>query len=243
VGGRAADAKRMIDLLYLSHNRLEFTKASLAALEANTDWNRVGQFIIYDDDSTDGTREYLDGWAVLNSDESRVHVNFGTYGHPVNVMRDYLINHQMHSIFAKIDSDTMVPPGWLTDSLDVMDKSDLDLLGIEAYICVDSLAPCPAKRGFVDARFIGGIGLMRVSAFQKYGLPEPEGHYQGFTQWQQRRPQVRKGWINPSLPVFLLDRLPFEPWRSLSKEYVEKFGQRDWGPYDENSKELWSWWA
>lgn len=26
----------MIDLLYLAHNRLEFTKASLAALEANT---------------------------------------------------------------------------------------------------------------------------------------------------------------------------------------------------------------
>ena len=29
----------MVDLLYLAHNRLEFTKASVEALIANTDWS------------------------------------------------------------------------------------------------------------------------------------------------------------------------------------------------------------
>jgi hypothetical protein len=235
----------MIDLLYLSHNRLEFTKASLAALEANTDWDRVGQLLVYDDNSTDGTREYLAEW-VERPNDLPVISRFGTYGHPVNVMRDYLLNHQTHSIFAKIDSDTMVAPGWLGTCLNVMERHpEVDLLGIEAFneiAAFDCQRAGEYARSYTDARFIGGIGLMRVSVFHVHGLPEPAGRYHGFTEWQERRPRIRKGWLNPSLPVFLLDRLPFEPWRSLSKEYVAKFGQRDWGPYDENSTELWSWW-
>lgn len=229
----------MIDLLYLAHNRLEFTKASLAALEANTDWSKVGQFIVYDDNSTDGTREFLE--EATQYLRVQTIKRFGTFGHPVNVMRDYLLNHQKHSIFGKIDSDTMVPPGWLNTCLDVMERHPhLDLLGIEAF---NEVSATNEPRSYTEARHIGGIGLMRLSAFHRHGLPAPEGRYQGFTQWQTRNERVTKGWINPSLPVFLLDRLPFEPWRSLSKEYVEKFGQRDWGPYDESSSELWSWWT
>jgi glycosyltransferase involved in cell wall biosynthesis len=229
----------MIDLLYLSHNRLEFTKASLNTLEDNTDWNLVGQLIICDDNSTDGTAEYLGKW-IDDREEMPIVPHFQAFCHPVNAMRTYLLEHSLHSIFAKIDSDTMVPPGWLNTCLKVMDRhTELDLLGIEAFNPINANG---VERDYTEARFIGGIGLMRTRAFQNSGLPEAAGRYHGFTEWQERRPWIRKGWLNPSLPVFLLDRLPFEPWRSLSREYVEKFGQRDWGPYDENSKELWSWW-
>jgi GT2 family glycosyltransferase len=229
----------MIDLLFLAHNRLEFTKASLAALEANTNWSHVGHFHIYDDDSQDGTREYIREWS-----DARPHLpitrHFGSYGHPVNVMRDYIKGFWRHSIFGKIDSDTMVPPGWLDACLDVMDRhEELDLLGIEVF---NAVSTDTKERGYTDASFIGGIGLMRIRSFHKHDLPEPFGRYFGFTEWQERHPEIKKGWINPSLPVFLLDRFPGEPWRSLSKSYVAKFGQRDWGPYDETSTDLWSWW-
>jgi GT2 family glycosyltransferase len=230
----------MIDLIHLSHNRLEFTKASLAALEANTNWAKVGRLILYDDNSQDGTREFLEAWARETLIGTDVELRFGTFGHPVNVMLDFLRNLQRHSIFGKIDSDTMVPPAWLDQCLDVMDRRpELDLLGIEAMNPVDD---CPQKRSYTDARFIGGIGLMRAAVFfQNPGLG-PSGRYFGFTEWQERNPIVKKGWLNPSLPVFLLDRVPLEPWRSLSKEYTERFGQRDWGPYDMNMAAMWEWW-
>src|SRR6188508_3821051 len=112
----------MIDLMYLAHNRLEFTKASLAAIEQNTNWDLVDQFVIYDDNSIDGTSQFLIEWA--RQARSRINADIilrpGSYGHPVVIMRDFLSNHWRHSIFGKIDSDTMVPPGWLDQCFDVM---------------------------------------------------------------------------------------------------------------------------
>ena len=227
----------MIDLLYLTHNRLEFTKASLAALIANTNWSLVDRFLIYDDNSTDGTREYLATVVYPKAPEFQ----FGACGSPVAVMNHYLSAQSPHSdkIFGKIDSDTMVPAGWLGECLDVMERNrkTLDLLGIEAF---NEVIPEPAPRSFTDARYIGGIGLMRIGAFVT--LPRPSGRF-GFTAWQTESAKVCKGWLNPSLPVFLLDRLPREPWSTLSKEYVEKGWQRYWTPYDETYKPLWSWWC
>jgi GT2 family glycosyltransferase len=226
----------MIDLLFVTHNRKAFTEASLEALERNTNWDLVGTLHIYDDNSTDGTREFLRGREYVKTPEMHL-VN---YGSSVQGMRDYLIHHRRHSIFGKIDSDTMVPPGWLDQCFDVMERHpELDLLGIEA---MNPVSTDVQQRGYIESRFIGGIGLMRASAFDRHSLPAPYNRYFGFTEWQERNPRVKKGWINPSLPVFLLDRFPFDPWRALSLEYCEKFGQRDWGAYSPESTELWSWW-
>lgn len=226
----------MINLLYLTFNRLEFTKASLAALIANTDWNKVSRLMIYDDESTDGTAEYLRSAQYPITPEFR----FGHYGSPVSVMNDYLCSRSPmeRQIFGKIDSDTMVPPGWLNECLTVMHHCPgLDLLGIEAMNPVASSVPA---RGYIQANYIGGIGLMRSASFVT--LPRPNGRF-GFTDWQEKNPHVVKGWINPSLPVFLLDRLPREPWQTLSKQYIERNWQRHWGQYEEKNKDQWSWWC
>jgi hypothetical protein len=226
----------MIDLLYLTHNRFEMTKASMAALIKNTNWAVVDRLLLYDDASDDETREYLTGIGFPVKVEHR----FGSFGSPVAVMVDYLtgLDQQELRTFAKIDNDTMVPAGWLNECIQVFAKHpELDLLGIEAF---NPVVPGDYNRSFTDARFIGGIGLMRNEAF--ITLPRPRGRF-GFTAWQEKTARVRAGWINPSIPVFLLDRIPREPWRSLSLEYIAKGWQRDWGPYDEKSKNLWSWWC
>lgn len=229
----------MIDLVYLAHNRLEFTKASLEALRINTNWDLVGHLFLYDDDSTDGARECLAQFEHDSHIKTEIVKCFGRFGHPVTVMRDYLQNFRYHTIFGKIDSDTMVPAGWLEQCLDVMNRNpDLDLLGIEAF---NPIEPNVVERGYTDARFIGGIGLMRQSAFD-LTLPETNGRYFGFTEWQEWNPQVKKGWLNPSLPVFLLDRMPHNPWRQLSEQYIENGWQRRWPPYNPASREMWSWW-
>ncbi len=232
----------MIDILFLAHNRLAFTKACMENLVANTEWSEVARLVIYDDNSTDGTRELLQHAKYPVSVDFR----FGEFGSPVSIMNHYLKSNPT-TIFAKIDSDTMVPKEWLDSCLRIMHLHPrLDLLGIEAFRPV---APgLRDDRSFDPAVFIGGIGLMRTIAFRN-SLPYPDGR-QGFTSWQEREREVEKAWLNPALPVFLLDWIPREPWRSLTLEYVRNGWNRDWAsifpdqcPYPEERKELWSWWC
>lgn len=53
----------------------------------------------------------------------------------------------------------------------------------------------------------------------------------GFSEWQHTYQPVR-GWIRPDLPVALLDRVPLEPWLSLSQEYIANGWQRPQGIWD-----------
>jgi len=227
----------VIDLLFLTHNRLEFTQETIRALRQNTDWSLVRRVHLYDDGSTDGTQQFLE--EVRLPADTRFCTG-RAWGGPVAIMNDALRLIGKDSILAKIDSDTMVPPGWLNECLAVMDRNpDLHLLGIEA------MHPFPVAeryevRGIEPARFIGGIGLMRTSAFQT--LPEPDGRF-GFTAWQDQHPEVNKAWLNPALPVCLLDRMPIEPWRSISDGYNRKQWQRPWRPYELSHSALWEWFA
>lgn len=238
----------MIDVLFVAWNRLEFTKAALANLRKNTDWARHdARLIIYDDGSEDGTREYLQEVAG-NAELRLMPARKGRRVGPVAVMVDHILRNDPADpdaahMFAKIDSDTMVPPGWLEQAHRVMYVNPgLDLLGIESMNAVD---PKPSEtRGYEPARHIGGIGLMRMRAFE-HSLPRPnakDGRY-GFTEFQIESTHVAKGWIKPAMPVFLLDHLPREPWHSLSCEYVNKGWQRDCKPYLENCSNLWDWWC
>jgi glycosyltransferase involved in cell wall biosynthesis len=229
----------MIDLLYLAFNRLEFTRKSFSTMLANTDWRLIDRLVIYDDGSTDGTREYLKEQLDHAPVKAALYQsqNLG----PVEIMNTYLKLAQVagedDGIFVKIDNDVMLPPGWLPECLEVMKDPTLDLLGIEAIRPIGH-----RPRGFHLAEYIGGIGLMRHRAF-RCCLPTPRGRF-GFTSWQDQHRDVKKGWLDPALPVCLLNLVPFEPWRSLSLEYIQKGWQRDWPPYwAEIDTTRWEWWA
>lgn len=226
-----------MEILYLAHNRLEFTKASLAALFENTNWDFVDRLIVYDDASVDGTRGYLQS---ISYPIDNAELICGTFGGPVEVTNHFLSRRDPTDdhVFCKLDSDVMLPPGWLDQSLRVMRQNpELHLLGIEAF---NPVATGCTERSYTQARHIGGIGLMRSGAFVT--LPRPHGRF-GFTAWQEHTdPRPNCGWINPSLPVFLLDWLPREPWRSLSDEYIAQGWQRRWDKYQESRSELWKWW-
>lgn len=222
----------MIDIIYPTFNRLEFTKESMTAMLANTEWAQVRKLIIYDDGSTDGTREYLKSVKFPVTTD----YVFKTLGGPVAITNHYL-KSKPAEIFAKIDNDTMLPPFWLSECLKIMDANNkLDLLGIESFFPVKE---GQVARGTVAAKHIGGIGLMRLKCFKS--RPKANGRF-GFTMWQHENKQVSKGWINPSLPVFLLDKLPFEPWAGLSNAYVRKGWQRRCTVYDDTKSAMWQWW-
>ena len=110
----------MLDVLYLTHNRREFTELTFELLVQNTNWDLVDNLIVYDDSSTDGARE-----AVANRigrvpvpAEIRDH----DWGSPVAVMNDY-VSRTDSKLFAKIDNDLALPPAWLDAFLSVMEEN------------------------------------------------------------------------------------------------------------------------
>lgn len=215
-----------IDILFPTYHRSEFTAASIRALLRNTN---------------------LRGRIVVDNDEGR---NSG----PVAAM-NRLLAQPGTEIFAKIDNDTIVPPGWLEQCVAVMEAHpELDLLGIEPPA---SRTPAPwgrkmsdpesrttASAGYARCEMIGGIGLFRRRAFEGRApmRPREKNGVGGFSDWQTNHPAVVKGWIVPPLNVFLLDRLPIEPWASLSKTYIAKGWQRPWTNYKPQDHGLWDWW-
>ncbi len=188
------------------------------------------------------------------------------FGGPVAAMLDFISYSDVSALFAKIDNDVILPPGWLDACLGVMEAHpELDLLGIEPpgsrtpapWATEREIAPEIARapgstaitlghtHGYVHCDAIGGIGLMRTAAFCARAQMRPHGPngVGGFTDWQLQHKDMRKGWIVPPLNVFLLDRLPMEPWASLSREYIAKGWQRPWTNYRPEDSALWAWWA
>ena len=229
------------DIVFMAKGRPEFTAASMAALMDHTNWERVSSlvFIAAEIPARMGIRVTI----KFLSDE----------GGPVANMRAYL-SCDPAPLWAKIDNDVIVPPGWLDASLDTMDAhEELDLLGIEPPL---SRTPAPWAGGvrvpapelsatgrYAACKAIGGIGLFRTRAWKGRAPMKPFATYGGFTNWQTENPDLKIGWIAPPLKLFLLDRLPMEPWASLSKRYIADGQQRPWTNYTEaEARELAGWW-
>lgn len=245
-----------VDILFLAYNRLAFTKESCAARDANTDWDRVSRLIIYDDGSLDGTRAFLGHYGQVYNGVP-VEIRDTNIKSPVGIMNDYL-NSATVEYFVKLDNDVIVPPNWLGDCISVVEKDNLDLLGIEP-VCSRTKNPqtffgypvipnaeenFPGPLRSIKCQSIGGIGLMRTGCFKENGAMSPYAIYGGFTTWQEVRPLLKIGWMAPALKLFLLDRLPMNPWKDLSKEYIKQGYQRPWTDYEPTlASSLWSWWT
>ncbi len=244
-----------IDLLYCTHNRQEMTEATLGYLLKNTNWALIRRVFLYDDMSTDGVTQRIVeafGRRLGNLFGIDVEIRSQNFGGPVAIMKHYLERGADAELFAKIDSDTAVPFGWLDVCLDVMRRNpDLSLLGIECLsdtaqpVYVEELNKIRSSnptRAWRESSHIGGIGLMRASAFRgRLNDLQQSGTFFGFTHWQNLNPDVKRGWIEPAIPVALLDRLPFEPWTTHAAESVRRGWARAWPAYPPSRAFLWEW--
>jgi hypothetical protein len=252
----------VIDLVFCAHNRLRFTELSLQHLMVNTNWSLVDRLVVYDDSSIDGTSKLISGFCRPNGAPSltpafravRKVLIRGEYGGPVAIMNDFLARDGA-AVFAKIDNDVIVPPRWLDICMSSIETSPfVDLLGIEPPLSRKAGAPwnegrpipmpeleCDPTWSAAVCDAIGGIGLMRRSAFRDRATMRPFATYGGFTDWQLAQRDVVKAWVNPPLKVFLLDRLPFDPFLELSREYMANGWQRPWTLYDPADSQLWDW--
>lgn len=250
-----ANHRPTVDICYLAHQRHEFTIASLTNLLKNTPWHRVNTFHVFTD-GDDIAAKMIESKFGLSCVTRRI-------GGPVAILNTAVEVATADPIcktdyVCKIDNDTMVPPGWLDYLLGVSQAHDVDLIGLEAWAMDPDAFPDDFKgwtasstetmrnpSGIRRSRHVGGIGLFRTSAFSA-SQPRPirDGRY-GFTEWQWANPAaVTKAFLNPPLPVFLLDHLPMDPWRTLSLQYEAASTQRrTWGVYPESCSPLWDWWV
>lgn len=226
-----------LDVLYLTHNRREFTELTFELLVQNTNWDLVDNLIVYDDHSTDGAREEVSS----RLDRVPVHseIRDHDWGSPVAVMNHYVKSAES-DLFAKVDNDLALPPAWLDDFVGVMGKhSDLMLLGSESPFMGPPPEGWDGSYTYTPWRHIGGNGLMRTDFFRTTGPMGVDG-YHGFTghQWKFN---PRRGWITPDILLCLLDRCPVEPWISHSAKYVERGWQRKWATMEPHWSLYWDW--
>lgn len=227
-----------VEILFTTHNRLAFTEASLAALRANTNWGLVARLQICDDESVDGTYEFLAD--AIRDWPAPVTLTRKGYGGSVNALAE--VASRVHTeLFAKIDNDVIVCSRWLETMIAVLTANQwVDALGMEPGFG----APLGSAYSHtpVAARWIGGVGVFRSQLFKRARLKQNDRFFGLTAFW---RHFARCAWISPDLPVFLLDKLPFEPWRSLTAEYVERGWSREWPEdlvYPEDMRPYWSWW-
>ena len=227
----------MIDLVYVTHNRRAFTEASLETLIQNTNWDIVKRLHIRDDDSQDGTLDYLLD-RVGQGVPCNVDIVSDQFGGPVAAM-NHALDRSTTEAIAKIDNDVIVCPLWLDRMLGVMNVTPIDVLGMEPSFA-PPVAPLEVPRGAKPAPHVGGVGLFRTSIF-KHRRPKQNDRFFGWTSFQQQ--YARCAWIDPDLPMFLLDHIPVEPWRSLAAEYERKGWTRHWNAYFEATPDYYEWWT
>lgn len=221
-----------VEILYTAWNRLEFTTATWAWMCAQTNWDLADSIVVYDDGSEDGTQEFLK--EAVEKAPVPTELRIGDFRSPPAIMNHYIATAYRGRIFAKIDNDIALPGGWLDKMLSVMNANpDLELLGMEA-----GMVAMQGRDGktweeytYEPATNIGGVGLMRAEAFKSRPPIPFRGRY-GFTEWMQRY-ELNRAWIKPDVNCPQLDRIPREPWVSLSEEYIEKGWSRPWGKYEE----------
>jgi len=185
----------MIPVLFITYNRIEYTKKTLPALIKNTPGVRI---IVIDNGSTDGTVEYLEG--IYGIELYLNDKNFGL----AHAMNQFLELTATDAIVAKVDNDTVVPPGWLEKMTTAMEESGVDVLQAYHYLTafdVSSWEDVEAKHTCVETSAgnvvmvpaVGGSGTVFkrniiMGIFTNDGLNP-------WWNFQQEIPDVKKGFF------------------------------------------------
>jgi len=119
-----------IPILFITYNRLDFTKKSLESLIKCV--GDVGEIHIIDNNSKDGTKDFLksfehDAIKSITYNERNVGV-----GGAMNQFFDVIRGH--YKYFAKVDNDTVVPKDWLERMINALKQNeDVDFMQSKHY--------------------------------------------------------------------------------------------------------------
>lgn len=201
----------MIPVLLTTYNRLEYTKAALAALLDTC------EVIVIDNGSTDGTVEWLrtqEVFVICNKE------NRGVAG----AMNQFLSMIDSHWA-GKVDNDTIVTPGWVEALVRDALKYKLDIIQAKHHIIPevhpqgwDGLMSTCTKvgDGVYESKFVGGSGIVFNTTLLGQ-LPEDGWKLGGWNRWQLAHPDVRKG-FSEHTEIKLLDEAGYDKYPDYYRE-------------------------
>jgi len=179
----------MIPILMLTHNRLAFTKRAIRSVLRHT--NGSFTLLVFDNDSTDGTRDYLTedvGKTIKKSRSDHIRVFFAEENVGVHGGMDFLhAEYPDVEYYAKIDNDTIVPADWLPNLLATLNEYDAELVGSIHYtfsqkaLYAMNLAE---QKGFAEFGSPGGSGILYRRTYLRAGKVADYAH------------EMKDGWTN-----------------------------------------------
>jgi O-antigen biosynthesis protein len=158
-------------VLVLNYNGLELTKKFFTHLYRGTENFSV---IMVDNGSTDGSVEYLSKLAIEKSnfffsasDKNLGVINGRNYAYELFQLQSEPIPYLIH-----LDNDQFVQPGWLDQHFEVMQQSNAQMVGVEAWLMNSGFSPIRQCKKLSDPWTYIGCGgtLMSVEVPDKIGM-------------------------------------------------------------------------
>lgn len=162
-------------IVVLSYNGLETTKKFLNDLYANTSDFLL---IMVDNGSTDGSAKYIgkfaakkDNMVFVANDTNLGVINGRNYGFQL-----FLGLENKPEYICFLDNDQFVQKGWLDHHHTVLEQSECDIVGVEAWLLDKKLWPVEQCKRFGGPwSYIGCGGMLMKSAIpEKIGLFDPQ---------------------------------------------------------------------
>lgn len=157
----------MVDLLMVTHNRLEYLKKALPTI-LEQDY-RDFKLLIWDNVSDDATREYLN---TISDPRVTIHLND----------KNDSLAHVTTSVFwgseaefvGKTDPDILLPTNWISRLLDAHSKYHFGFIGALHFFPEDIERFKPRVDDFNGVKIwrkhhIGGVYIIRREDFKGYG--------------------------------------------------------------------------
>jgi glycosyltransferase involved in cell wall biosynthesis len=198
-----------IDLIFIAHNRLDYTKLALASVLA--DPLEEFRLTIWDNGSTDGTREYL---SSVN-DPRIVEKVFSEENLGLRGAVNYLFSKSSADLVGIVPNDLLVTPGWTRPLAQAhADVPEFGLLGcwhLGKEFFDESRARHKIQRyghhQILRHPWTGGAGgLVKLKAVRECGLLESDG-----TPGYWRR-MAMKGYVNGYyFPLVYVEHMDY-PW-------------------------------
>jgi len=215
----------MIEIIYLTWNRLNLTKQSLPAL-LETKSKHPFKVFIHDNGSTDGTPKWL---KTLDSDKIG-EITYGTKNEGIAPVVNRFWNKTKSDFIGKIDNDIIVPTDWINEIMLRLENAEAEKIGsvsLNHWIPEWESDWDPKKLSIYNLKnksqllrsyHTGGnyifhrylFNLLGKSVNSKLGL---KGGYTSW-QWQKSRDRmgIKCGYVYPfkffKLPAFI------ESWKS-----------------------------
>jgi len=206
-------------VLFTTYNRLKYTKKALKALKASN----CGEIIVVDNNSQDGTQEWLKGQNVTVIQHTK---NLGVSG----AMNAFFNATELDEYVAKVDNDTIVPKDWLEQmilrcrilGIDVMQAKHAVLSAGELSFDEWTSKLQKASNDVFLSVHVGGSGVVIDRKKIKEPVDKSAWVLGGWTQFQNRHSNLKKAFCS-AVEIELLDmKGDNEPnYKDFPEYYVE----------------------